>query len=181
MALRLRSGHSESIESMTIGILGSSFDPPHKGHLAIARLLLKSKKIDKVLLMPVHVHPFEKKLSAPKDRLAMTKLLEEKNISVSTIELNKKGISYSIETLRKLKKHFPKDQFYWILGSDQLNSLPEWKDWQEIINDFGVIVVARDNPISSSEIKKRIKEGKSIAGMVPKKVEKYIIQNGLYR
>lgn len=198
---------------MNIAVLGASFDPSHNGHLTIAKNVLRSKKIDKVILMPVNIHPFAKRLIEARHRLAMAKLLKEKNIEISDLELRKKSTSYSIETLRILQQKYPKDKFYWIIGSDHLQNFTKWRDWEKIINDFGLVIVARNihtdiakefkkiintkglskniiilHPkkfppidVSSSEIKKRIKEGKTISNLVPKKIENYIIKNSLYR
>ena len=197
---------------MNIAVLGSSFDPAHNGHLAIAKNVLKSGRVNKVILIPVNIHPFAKKLTPVVHRLAMAKLLEEENIKVSDWELKKNSTSYSIDTLQALQKNFTKDRLYWIIGSDSLESFTKWKDWQKIIKDFGLIIVARDTEIniteevkklvnnnvfekniiilnakdfppldvSSSEIKKKIKIGKTIKNLVPKKIENYIIQNKLY-
>ena len=200
---------------MNIAILGSSFDPPHNGHLTIAKNVLKSQKVHKVILMPVNIHPFAKKITPAHHRLVMTKLLEEKNIEVSDFEIKKRSTSYSIDTLKAFQKQFPKNKFFWIIGSDCLESFTRWKDWRKIISDFGLIIVprhakprfhlrggvapaahlegesrkniiilnAKDFPpldISSSEIRKRIKEGKTIKNLVPKRVENYIIQHRLY-
>ena len=196
---------------MNIAVLGSSFDPAHNGHLAIAKNVLKSQKIDKVILMPVNIHPFAKKISKTFHRFAMAKLLEGRNIEVSDLELKKNSTSYSIDTLSVLTTQYPNDHFYWIIGSDHLDSFTKWKDWQKIISDFGLVIVARDThtdierklkkfvnydykniiildakdfspfDISSSEIKKRIKEKKSIKNLVPKSVENYIIKHKLYK
>lgn len=196
---------------MNIAILGSSFDPPHNGHLTIANNVLRSRIADRIILMPVNIHPFAKKLTPAVHRLKMAKLLEGKprtssvqgkNIEVSDLELKKKSTSYSIDTLEALQKKFPKDKFYWIIGSDYLDTFTKWKDWEKIISDFGLIVVprylkppresqkniiilsAKDFPpidISSSEIKRRIKMGKTIKNLVPKRVENYIIENKLYK
>ena len=196
---------------MNIAVLGSSFDPAHNGHLAVAKSVLKSKKIDKIILMPVNIHPFAKKISKTFHRFAMAKLLEGRNIEVSDLELKKNSTSYSIDTLSVLTTQYPNYHFYWIIGSDHLDSFTKWKDWQKIISDFGLVIVARDTQtdikrrlkkfvnydykniiildakdfspfdISSSEIKKRIKEKKSIKNLVPKSVENYIIKHKLYK
>lgn len=200
------------IQNVNIAILGASFDPSHNGHLTIAKNVLRSQKVNKVLLMPVNIHPFAKQLTQAKHRLAMAKLLERKNIEVSDLEIKKNSTSYSINTLKTLKKKSQKDKFYWIIGSDYLGSFTKWKDWKQILSDFGLIIVARnittnisnairkfiDNKnlnkniiilnerdfplidVSSSQIKKMIKEEKSISNLVPKKVEEYIIKHRLY-
>lgn len=129
---------------MNIAILGSSFDPPHNGHLKIAKYVLKSKKIHKIILMPTNIHPFAKELTSAHHRLTMTKFLEDKNIEVSDFEVKRNSISYSIQTLKSLQAQFPKDKFYWIIGSDNIGNFTKWKDWQKIISDFGLITIARD-------------------------------------
>lgn len=197
---------------MKIGILGSSFDPPHLGHLLIATQTKEALGLDQVWLMPCLAHPFEKKMSEVKHRLAMTKFLEDEHIKISDFEIKQKGISYSIDTLNSLAKLFPKNEFFWIIGSDQINEFTRWKNWQEIINNYHLIIFPREsagnlaarlkktlklktipqniiilNPkdliltnISSTLIRKRVKEEKSIKYLVPEKVEKYIIEHGLY-
>lgn len=210
---------------MRVAVLGGSFDPPHNGHLHIAKMLLKHKLCDKIILMPHFLHPFGKESLDPSHRLAMTKLLETKNIEVFDLEIKKEKISYTIDTLKALKTQSAKDDFVWIIGEDQIKDFRKWKDWKEIVERFGLIVVPRyarpprgsptatpeaqvlptsevtegllggERPniividtrtfkplnISSSEIRKRIKEGLLINQLVPKGVEKYIIKNKLYR
>ena len=170
---------------MNIAILGGSFDPPHNGHLFVAKQMLKNKNCDKVILMPVFKHPFGKLLTDPEHRLAMTRLLEDKNIEVSDFEIKRKKISYSIDTLNALKKLAPHDDFVWVIGKDQIGDFEKWKNWREIKEEFGLIVVPRTPiDVSSSEIRKRINppDGgrKSISGMVPEKIESYIIHHKLY-
>ena len=165
---------------MKIAVLGGSFDPPHNGHLFAAKSLLKQRLCQKIILVPCLRHPFGKKLSKAAHRLAMTRLFENENIEVSDIEMLREETSYTIDTLNALKTQFPKDYFVWIIGSDQVKDFKKWKGWKEIKEKFGLIVVPRKVDISSSEIKKRIKEGKDIEGFVPKEVGRYIIQHGLY-
>jgi len=159
----------------------------------------------------------------------MIQLLEDKNIEVSDLEIKKENTSYTVDTLNALKNQCPKDDFIWIIGEDQLRDFKRWKNWQEIIEKFGVIIVPRQvrpprgSPtvtpevkkrfatpprwrgkrprllggelrkitildqktlkplnISSSEIRRRIKMGKDIEGLVPKEVERYIIKHKLY-
>ena len=236
---------------MKIGILGGSFDPPHNGHLHVAKTLLKNKYCEKVIFMPCFKHPFSKLLTPSYHRLAMTKLLivhnvipakagiqqptrfpikacpvldtgsgmtktrrmskllERRSIEVSDIEIKKEKISYTIDTLNSLKTQSPKDDFVWIIGEDQVTDFEKWKDWQEIIKMFGLLVVPRSTwkepiqspsrwpdglleggrvfvsfrplNVSSTTIRKRIKQGLPIDNLVPKEVEKYIIQNKLYK
>lgn len=128
---------------MKIGILGGSFDPPHKGHVTIARRLLKLNLFNQVWLMPCYQHPFNKNLSSPDKRLEMTKYLEDGDIKVSDLEIRKKTINYTIDTLKFLNKKRPQDKFGWIIGTDQVSDFTKWKRWREIINNFKLIVVPR--------------------------------------
>lgn len=128
---------------MKIAILGGSFDPPHNGHVAIANRLLKLLNFDQVWLMPCYQHPFNKNLSAPNIRFEMTKFLENALVKVSDLEIKKKTISYSIDALKFLAKTRPQDNFSWIIGTDQVGSFTKWKKWQEIIDNFQLIIVPR--------------------------------------
>jgi len=201
------------MKGMKVAILGGSFDPPHKGHVVIANRLLKLNQFDQVWLMPCYQHPFSKALSSPRMRLEMTKLLERKKIKVSDFEIRKKTISYTIDTLRSLSKKYPRDNFCWIIGTDQVDDFTKWKEWKKIINDFRLIIVPRTSSrkakkelenivkqimvpkniisinkkifppiyISSTAIRKKIKEKNSLANFMPKKVVKYIMQHKLYQ
>jgi nicotinate-nucleotide adenylyltransferase len=188
---------------MKVGVLGGSFDPPHIGHLYVAKTLLKNKYCEKVIFMPAFRHPFGKQSLDPSHRLAMTKLLETKNIEVFDSEIKREKISYTIDTLNSLKNQSPKDNFVWIIGEDQIKDFEKWKDWKEIIEKFGLIVMPRQKRsprrspsatfevqyaktfkslnISSSEIRERTKKGLPIDNLVPKEVKNYIIKHKLYR
>jgi len=120
---------------MKIAILGGSFDPPHLGHLAVAQQVIQLLSIDQVWLMPCFSHAFDKRLSPAKQRLAMCKLLQTKNILVSDLEIQKTGISYSWETLNFLKQKFPQHVFSWIIGSDQITDFSKWYRWQDLIKE----------------------------------------------
>jgi nicotinate-nucleotide adenylyltransferase len=198
---------------MNIAILGGSFDPPHRGHVAIANKLLRLKYFDEIWLMPCFKHPFNKALSSPNKRFEMTKYLENEQIKICDLEIKNKTISYTIDTLGKLSNDYPKHQFSWIIGTDQINNLTKWKNWKEIINKFRLFIIPRGRfnkarseleniviqikkpenvvlindhnfppvYISSTLVRKKIKDNKPISNLVPKKVETYIIQNNLYK
>lgn len=198
---------------MKIGILGGSFDPPHNGHLSLAKQVKDIYSIDQVLFIPCFSHPFAKELSSSRHRLAMTKLLENDWLKVSSLEIEQKSISYSIDTLQTLRKQNPLNKYSWIIGSDQVNSFPKWKDYKRIILDFSLLVLPRQetdeeiqrklqetfqtsllshiahisqkdltlSPISSTEIRRIVKNGESISDLVPKNVEEYIRENKLYQ
>lgn len=151
---------------MKIAILGGSFDPPHKGHITAAKRLMKLFKFDRIWLMPCYKHPFNKKLSPINCRFKMTKYLEGKNIKTSDFELKRKSVSYTIDTLKSLAKEFPKDQFFWVIGYDQIKTFKKWKDWKEIIEKFKLIIVPRNNLEKTGqqlkEILKKVKNKENV-------------------
>lgn len=151
---------------MNIAILGGSFDPPHLGHQATAKRLLKLFKFDQIWLMPCFAHPFNKNLLAPDKRLEMTKYLENGNVKVSDLEIRKKTISYTINTLNNLTTQYPNDRFCWVIGTDQVGNFTKWREWQEIINKFKLIVVPRTGFIKAQKELKNI--GKLV--IVPKNI-----------
>jgi nicotinate (nicotinamide) nucleotide adenylyltransferase len=140
---------------MKIAILGGSFDPPHVGHILVATQVKKMLNIDQVWLMPTFSHPFNKHMLPAKQRLTMTKLLEDDQIKVSDFEIHKKGVSYTINTLQTLSKLYEQHTFFWIIGSDQISDFPKWKDWEEIITKFHLIIYARGE--SPKELEEKVK------------------------
>jgi nicotinate-nucleotide adenylyltransferase len=144
---------------MKIAILGGSFDPPHIGHLLVAQQVKKLLNIDQVWLMPTYSHPFQKSLIPAKHRLAMIQLLEDTTIKASDFEIQKQGVSYTIDTLKNLNNTFPQHSFYWISGSDQIQEFPKWKNWQELITTYKIIIYARnqDKPMIEQQLKAILK------------------------
>lgn len=138
---------------MKIGILGASFDPPHIGHILIARQVKEKLQLDKIWLLPAYQHPFAKQLLSSDHRLAMTRLLEEKDIVVSDYEIKQNQSSYTIDTLTQLQKLYPNDIFYWISGSDQLDAFQKYKDWQKLIHEQNLIIFPRETVIAHLEEK----------------------------
>lgn len=199
---------------MRIGFIGGTFNPIHHGHLILSEYVRDNCKLDKVIFIPTGLPAHKVELAAedPKIRLEMTKLGIESNVffNVSDIETYREGISYTIDTIMELKKTYPKDQLYFIIGADSLFQLPTWKDYEKLISSINIIVVNRPGEknnlirdkikeyadlfggniievksplieISSADIRNRVKNGKSIKYLVPKKVEEYILQKSIYK
>jgi nicotinate-nucleotide adenylyltransferase len=188
---------------MKIAILGGRFDPPHIGHFLVARQVLDFRKdIDKVLLVPAFKHQWKPIIASPKDRIAMLKFFVEPRIEISDVEIKRKGISYSVDTIKAIKKQTGA-QVFWIVGSDILPEFKRWKHADELLKLATFLVVPRDphvfNPkvlpagfevisspklittdFSSTIIRERVRMGKSIKGLVPESIEQYIKEHQLY-
>lgn len=197
-------GKSE-LKKLRIGLLGGSFNPVHKGHVTLAEKAIDKLKLDQVLFVPCYHAPHRegKKVISAKHRVAMLKraLKGKEKLQLSLIEVKRKGVSYTIDTLRALKKEFPKGtEFYFILGSDSWAQLPTWKSFKSLIklcefvvfnrkgypvraiSDERQAIKLRIKPIevTSTQIRDRVKKGTSIVKWVPKEVESYIQKERIY-
>ena len=188
---------------MKIGILGGTFNPMHAGHLILAEEVREKLKLDKVIFVPTYLPPHKDNpdIASASSRLSMVKLAIKGNrhFLASDIEIKRDGRSYTIDTLREFKKIYPQDELYFIIGSDLLKYLDDWKDLDEIIKMVRFVVATRPGyplekipsristipiravDISGFEIRKAIKENKSFRYLVPEAVLKYINKNRLYR
>lgn len=188
---------------MNIAILGGAFDPPHLWHKKISEQLLKLLKFDEVWLIPCFSHPFDKKMASSKHRLVMTKFITNKKIKVRPEEINRKKKSYSIDTIRILKKQYPKHEFTWIIGSDQIKDFSKWKSWRKLLKEVPFLVFPRPaykipkrlpqnmtpikhkglflSNLSSTRVKDYIKQCKSISQLVNPEVNDYIKKQKLYQ
>ncbi len=186
-----------------IGIFGGTFDPPHLGHLIAAEKVREACVLDEVLFVPAALPPHKagQSISESYHRLAMTELATQDNASfdVSDIELVRSGPSYTFDTLLALRS--PMKVLSLIIGYDNFATFDTWHRYKEIAQLATLIVVARgpdrddaaDLPenvkllelplidISSTEIRARVREGKSVRYLVPEPVREYIEREGLYR
>lgn len=121
---------------MKIGILGGSFDPIHMGHLILGENVRDSLKLDKVIFIPTGINPFKgnRNTTSPTQRLEMIKFAIESNphFTISTIEIEREGISYTIDTIKSLKGRYKEDDLYFIIGSDIIFQIEKWKDIQQL-------------------------------------------------
>lgn len=186
---------------MKIGLLFGSFNPIHIGHLIIANSMLDLAGMDEVWLVVTPLNPFKKKddLIAEDQRLKMVNIAIHSNpkLKSSDIEFSLPQPNYTIDTLMYLKEKFPENEFFLVMGEDNLVKFDQWKDYDKIFENFEVLVYPRPytpntqlkiHPrvhifncplldISSTYIRENIKYGKSIKYLVPDSVENYIIQN----
>jgi len=194
--------------------MGGTFDPIHYGHLVIANEVLFKFDLQKIIFVPTG-NPPHKRSAALADayhRYMMVQFATMTNPSfdVSNIEVEKDGISYTVDTIRELKNNYIDTKLYFITGTDAVLDLPNWKDPEEILNLCTFISVNRPGyvtdtlddkldrlmekykgeilsirapqlKISSTDIRNRIQEGRPTKYLLPENVEQYIFKNGLYR
>lgn len=190
---------------MRLGILGGTFDPIHLGHLILAQEAFERFKLNRVIFVPAYIPPHKKRkhITTAADRLKMVALAikGDKRFGISTFEINAKGRSYTVDTLRYFKKGPGcRDKLYFITGSDSLGALSKWKDIEEIFrlshfvtaarpgydikkDTYGSRVIAMPMPaigISSSLIRDKTSKGDSIHYIVPRRVADYIRKRKLY-
>ena len=184
-----------------VGLLGGNFNPIHHAHLMIAEQVGQKMGFDEVHLLPSYLPPHvdEKKTIDSKHRLAMVKLAIEDNsfLSVDMRELARKGKSYTIDTMLELTAENPDTEYYFIIGGDEVAYLPKWHRIDELVRIVNFVGVKRagyapespypiiwvDVPeiqLSSSYIRKQVKQGCSIRYLVPDRVREYITEEGLY-
>ncbi|RMG10903.1 MAG: asparagine--tRNA ligase [Planctomycetota bacterium] len=142
-----RRPHQE--RTLRIGLLGGSFNPPHRGHLAVARAVRAALDLDEVWLLPAPRPPHKpgrRDMASPRDRLAMVRLATqgEPGLVASDLELRRPGPSYTIDTVRTLAAERPGDCFYWVIGADTIDELPTWKEAAALLE--AVTFVAVDRP-----------------------------------
>lgn len=183
-----------------VGILGGTFDPPHYGHLIIAQEVLTAFELDEVWFMPTNIPPHKEFNGASgEDRIEMVSLAIQSNdkFSIQTIEFEREGPSYTVDSMKALTKMFPEKVFYFIIGGDMVEFLPKWNKIDELLEMVTFIGVKRpgfileteypilevDTPefgVSSSMIRERIKKNKNIKYLLPNIVKLYIEEKKLY-
>lgn len=190
---------------MRIGVLGGTFDPPHVGHLIAAVDAYERLELDKLIFIPTASQPLKTDnpaIASANDRLEMVRLTVGKDprFEVSDTEIQRGGLSYTVDTLEALRKERPGDELVLIVGLDAMKSFDQWKDWERIRLMAGLAVLTRETDpqmsaevgtatvvgtrridVSSSEIRAKLRAGKSVRGFVTESVEAYIAERNLYR
>jgi nicotinate-nucleotide adenylyltransferase len=129
---------------MTVGLLGGSFDPPHAGHVHITREALKRFGLDRVWWLVSPGNPLKSRgPAAMADRLAAARaIMRHPKVTISDFEA-RSGTRYTAETLRALQARYPGERFVWLMGAENLAQFHRWKDWEDIMENVHVGVLAR--------------------------------------
>ena len=176
-----------AFSGMTIGLLGGSFNPAHDGHLEMSLYALKQMKLDQVwwLVSPQNPLKTGKDMAPLVKRVASAKhLAVHPKLLVTTLEVDM-GTRYTADTLRQLKRRFPKTRFVWLMGADNLKQIPKWQDWEKIFSLVPVAVFRRPSyPAGRGLGKAAIRfddawysptQGKKVARISPKSLPAWII------
>jgi nicotinate-nucleotide adenylyltransferase len=214
-----------------LGIMGGTFNPIHVGHLAAAEEVCDRLELDRVIFIPAFLPPHKNEDDAPtaRQRMEMVRLAIEGNprFSLSSVEVDRGGRSYTIDTISELENIYRDADLYFITGLDSFLDIRTWKDWQRLLTRCAFVVLSREGyrfsdlfnrnivrasvqdlaaldartksqlvvragdlrlflenvplyEVSSTEVRARIKQGRSVKYRLPEPVERYIIEHNLY-
>ena len=189
---------------MRLGIYGGSFDPPHLGHLLPVLDAAEQLELDGVRYMPAAIQPLKvgRASASPADRLAMTERLVQgiPGFSVDPAEIGRPGLSYTVDTLAGVAADVPGAELFLLLGADAYALFDQWRDPDRVRALATVVVLVRGDgtasprelsgvrvlqsrrvDISSTELRARVRDGRTIRGFVPDAVADYIAEHRLYR
>lgn len=191
---------------MDIGIFGGAFNPPHMAHLVVAEVVRDQFGLEEIWWIPSFEppHKSDEDLAPPHHRLEMTRRATQDHpvFQVSDMEIQRDGVSYTIDTIRALQENYPDKDFALVIGSDSLRDFSSWRNPEEIAERVPLIVYKRpgavlsalaphfarrvhfaDAPlleISGTEIRARRRQGRSVRYLVPEAVRLYMEEHGIY-
>lgn len=183
-----------------VGIFGGTFDPPHVGHMILAKEVQLEANLDEIWFIPTNEPPHKSGVAAPpKERFAMIDAMirEEPTWKAVDLELQRKGKSYTIDTMKTLREEYPTYVFHFIIGADMVEFLPKWHGINELMNLVSFICVQRpmytvqspfpikevyvpEMNVSSTMIRERLQSGRDPHYFVPRRVYNYIKEHELY-
>lgn len=189
---------------MRIGLYGGSFDPVHRGHLLVAQAALEELNLDRLVFIPASQSPFKPGLQ-PADggkrlRWLRLALAGQTRCQVDTVELDRGGVSYTIETVRIFKESHPAATLFYLVGADHVPQLPQWRDAESLAGLVEFVVIPRPGAfpvstpgvfrlrhlkgwpinVSSSQIRERIRHGLSVRHLVPEAVAEDLENGQVY-
>ncbi len=198
---------------MRIGIYGGSFNPPHKGHIRLAETMLGAAELDKIIIIPAGTPPHKESpdLADNNTRLEMCTLAFSGDcFEISDIELRREGKSFTVDTVSELRKIYPDDSLFLIIGSDMLLSFHKWYRFEEILKNVTLCVATREKEISgedlliyakdvlklkeneiiispvdafvcsSTDVREKIKARENTDSFLGNEVREYIMENNIY-
>ncbi len=189
---------------LRLGLYGGSFDPVHLGHLLVAQAAREELKLTRLFFIPAAQSPFkpgsEPAAATARLRLLRLALAGRTDYEIDTQEVQRGGVSYSIDTVRDYAARFPLAELFYLIGADHIAQLPKWRAAEELARRVWFVVIPRPGEtlaplpepfqgkplrgfplgVSSSQIRARIKQGLPIEGLVPAPVAEAIRQSGLY-
>ena len=189
---------------MRIGLYGGSFDPVHNGHLLVAQAALEEAELDRLYFIPAAQSPFKPGVTptpgSERTRLLRLALAGNPRFEVDEQELQRGGISYTIDTVRDYAVRFPEASLFYLIGADHLAPLPKWRSASELAAKVSFVVVPRPGQpeaclpppffgkalvgfpfgVSASQIRERIRAGKPVDYLVPPAVAEAIRNYRLY-
>lgn len=183
-------------EAGTIAVFGGSFDPPHVSHVLCAAYVLSAEDVDALLVVPALAHALGKEAGATfEHRFQMTALAmrDLRRAHMSRMEEERGGVSRTLDTLETLCEAHPQASFRLVVGADILDETQHWYRWDRIVEIAPPIVVGRGGyaeprshaltmpEVSSTDVRARLAEGRSVVGLVPHAVAAYVRQHGLYQ
>lgn len=172
---------------MKIGIFGGAFNPPHKMHQEIALELLNKQYLDKIIYVPTGNNYDKSGMLLGKDRITMLNLMVEKENRIEVSDFEVQGSLYTINTLRHFQEIYPYDEIYFICGTDNLAQFYTWRNYEEILKNYKLLVIARKDNEFNDIIKRysQYKDNIILANIESKvisstTVRKEILENGFY-
>ena len=197
---------------MRLGLFGGTFDPPHVGHLLAASDTVEALQLDRLVFIPAATQPFKQGVvvAAPSQRLEMLRLTigDDPRFSVDAIEIDRAGLSYTVDTLTAYAEREPQAKRFLLIGDDLVDQLPSWRNARRIAELAEIVVVSRGGrsgetgaadatavpgplpltrittrrvDVSSTEIRARVRAGRSVHGFVTESVAAFIHTAALYR
>lgn len=188
---------------MKIGFFGGSFNPPSYIHINLAKELINKHIVEKVIFVPVGNYYQKEDLIDVKHRLSMLKLAiqDETNLAIDEVAADSKIKLFASDTFKLIKEKYKSHELFFIMGSDNFRKMPSWNNYEELINNYNIIVIERERKkirntseknileyipeklqeIDSSKIRNMIKNSENVNNFVDKKVIKYIEKNKLYK
>lgn len=199
---------AEALTGVRLGLLGGTFDPPHVGHLLAASDAFEALALDRLLFIPAAVQPFKsgRVEASPAQRLRMLQLMVggDPRFAVDPIEIDRSGLSYTVDTLEALAAREPGARRFLLIGEDLAGQIESWRESQRIAGLAEIVVLVRGDgtggggapaipaipitriatrrvDVSSTEVRARVRVGRPIRGFVTDAVADFIQSAGLYR